>query len=283
MSCHDIYNLNKHLSCSSFTDNNRMPLIETIELAEGRVKQLKGEKFEVVFVLSGTIDLYREGYGIKTITKSRLFLLPPGVTVSLSAVKDATLMVCTLTEAVGTCRRMDSDEYTRSSDSHDDDLYPLAFKKPVAQYAGNLAACVKSGLRCERYLICKYTELMILLSNYYPDDELARFLRPSLGADIPFRARVLRSLRPGMNSVRELADRCHMSEVGFRRRFKKEFGLAPKEYILKRTKVMILNELKSGRKSNKDIVAEYGFNSPSTFTYFCVKYFGDTPTALRKK
>ncbi len=271
-----------HLSCPFYTDNNPHPLVEEIELGEKHAYHHETKEFEIVLILSGKVNLVRDGSSDQIVHRRRLFMLPPGITVSFHALSPSYIIICKLNQAVKGCGMITAQMPSGSMRTESADLYALPFNHPVTRFAENFAACISHGLRCETYLIAKYTELMFMLRNYYNGSELVEFFRPAMGKDMAFRTCVMNAV-PEIKNVKEMANKCHMSEATFRRKFVKEFGIPPKEYLTNRNKTRIINELRNGTKTNKQLCEEYGFPDPSSFTKFCIKHFGAKPSEIRMK
>lgn len=240
----------------------------------------------MLLLLSGTVSLSGNRWPESTLAGRCLSLLPPDTAIALRAVEPCRLVVCRLVEEVKYCNKVETPEIRPSVRPsvrpYESRFYVVPFKEPVTRFAEGLAMDIAGGLDCEPYLICKITELMFLLKAYYTEDELEDLFRPLAQRPSDFQTRIL-GLEDEVHTAKEMAGRCHMTEVGFRKRFKAEMGVAPKEYLLQRKKHRLIRDLRSGMKTNYELCEEYGFTSASGFTNFCRMHFGSTPSDLRRK
>ncbi len=83
--------------------------------------------------------------------------------------------------------------------------------------------------------------------------------------------------------LEDLAGQCCLSLSRFKHRFKKEIGMPPGEFIIRKKleKAQIL--LEEGTMSIKDIAYELGFSSPSYFATVFKQYLRYSPTEHRRK
>ena len=79
-----------------------------------------------------------------------------------------------------------------------------------------------------------------------------------------------------------LACECKMSEVYFRKLFKKHFGISPRQYIID-VRLRMAKELLTEKTSSIESVAERcGFSNPYHFARIFKEHTGTTPTKYRK-
>jgi len=257
-------------------------LVRLIELTEGQLDEHASDRHETLLLLSGAVSLSGDRWPERLLAERHLSLLPPGETIALRAIEPCRLIVCRLIEEVKYCGKSEASGSRPVVWPGEPRFLVLPFKEPIARFAEGLAMDIAGGLDCEPYLICKFTELMFLLKAYYTEDELEDLFHPLVQNPSDFQTRIL-SLESQVHTAKELADRCHMTEVGFRKRFKAEMGVPPKEYLLQRKKHRLIRELRRGTKTNYELCEEYGFTSASGLTNFCRLHLGGTPSDLRRK
>lgn len=82
--------------------------------------------------------------------------------------------------------------------------------------------------------------------------------------------------------ISEYANKLNTTPTKLARLTKKHLGISPLKYIHQRILIMIKRELIYGSKSHKEIAYDFGFNSPSHFSYFIKAHTGMSPNALQK-
>lgn len=83
--------------------------------------------------------------------------------------------------------------------------------------------------------------------------------------------------------VADLAKTSFYTTDHFIRVFKKEYGIHPKQYILKKRLEESMKLLQNTGISVCDVAARVGYHSNAEFSAFIKKYTGKTPTQIRKK
>lgn len=82
--------------------------------------------------------------------------------------------------------------------------------------------------------------------------------------------------------VADLAKTSFYTADHFIRVFKKNYGIHPKQYILKKRLEESITLLQNTNISINDIAARVGYHSNAEFSAFIKKYTGQTPTQIRK-
>lgn len=277
-----IINFRAHLECEHHTGNDKNSMMETIDMPEGYMIERQVDKFEIVFVISGKVEVSRKSCISQIIGHRKVFFLAPESPVYYSFLEPTYLVVCRLDEEVDYCRRWYNIDLSSLGEMTDVDFYTLPFKRPMTAFIENMLACFKTGLACGPYLTAKFSEMFFLFRAYYTGRELAQFFRPMLGKNLEFRTFVYKNIYE-TQSIRELAKRACLSEVTFRKKFIQEFGKSPIKVIMDRKKALVLRDIQRGSKPFKQICEEYEMPSQSYFTKFCLKKLGDTPSNLRRK
>ena len=273
--------LNEQHPCHAYSNNRFDSLVGVIDLYAEQVLPYKSEQCEVLLLISGSIMLHMAEDDEIVISEKQLFLLPPGYEISIQGLDASQLIVCKLTEDVKLYVRNETPEQFKPTGPIDRAIYILPFRPPIAKFAESLTMSMKNGLCCETYLGCKLIELMFLLRTYYPEQEQAKLFQLLMHERSDFQIKISK-IEGEVKTAKEMAAKCHMTEVGFRKRFKQEMGIPPGEYLIERKKRLLAKDLRLGIKNNNDLCYEYGFNSASGLTNFCRMHLGGTPSELRK-
>lgn len=160
---------------------------------------------------------------------------------------------------------------------------PLKAIPQVAHLFADMTTCItKLETSCNRYLEMKGRELIFLLTNLYPLQQISSFFYPISIYTESFYYFVMQNYEKVKN-VEEFAHIGGYSTSTFRRLFKNMFHVPAYEWILDKKREGILSDLRQGNERLSVICERYGFESPSHFAHFCKSSFGDTPRSLRKK
>lgn len=158
----------------------------------------------------------------------------------------------------------------------------LSIVEPLNIALQSLKMYREDGLKCGIIMDAKLREVFFVLRSYYEKEPLASFLAPLLREEIDFKEFVLTNyLR--VNTVQELAQKKGITLRLFNKLFKEAFNATPYQWMLEQKGEVIKERLSRREVPFTDIIEEFGFSSPSHFTVYCRKQFGETPSRLRKK
>ena len=86
----------------------------------------------------------------------------------------------------------------------------------------------------------------------------------------------------GAFTVRELAQRAGLSEPAFKARFKREVGIPPIDYVLRKKIDHARLMLQSGEHTVTDVAMRLGFSTAQYFATVFRRYTGQAPSQLRR-
>ena len=84
-------------------------------------------------------------------------------------------------------------------------------------------------------------------------------------------------------TITEIADKSFMSEVYFRKLFKKEFGVSPQQYLINLRLNYAIELMSTGYYSLKEIAKNSGYNDYKYFLTEFKKHFGVSPSTYQLK
>ena len=157
---------------------------------------------------------------------------------------------------------------------------PLEVRGAIHSLLGTLAIYLNDQALCAYLHELKIKELFWNLRAYYSREELAAFLWPILG-ESKFHNDVISAFTCNAK-VSELAERVYMSTSAFYKRFREEFGTSPEQWIRMQSNKQILFLIQDYDLSIGEIASQLSFNSQSTFSRYCSKNFGLSPSDLRR-
>lgn len=87
----------------------------------------------------------------------------------------------------------------------------------------------------------------------------------------------------GEFSVHQLAQRASLSTSAFKARFKREVGIPPLDYVLRKKIEYAQRMLRSGQHTITDVALHLGFSTSQYFAAVFRRYTGQTPTQYRRQ
>ena len=158
----------------------------------------------------------------------------------------------------------------------------LPIKSPLMNILESINLYLDARLLCRHMHSLKQQELLLVLRGFYTKQELAAFFSASTNIGESFERFVLDNYKR-TNSIKELANLCHISERSFNRKFHSCFGASPYKWIQKKKAEQIQEMINDPEFSFKEIAEELGFSSSPHLTTYCQRMFGMTPSQLREK
>ncbi|MCC8035396.1 MAG: helix-turn-helix transcriptional regulator [Rikenellaceae bacterium] len=255
------------------------PLAFLLEMRPEGIYGRKPTEPQLVFVCRGTVsvvDLDGEGTQLE---RDNFSLIMPGTFVSLTALEESTVLVCRL--------RSERQLYERLKLANlaffkgDESIGQLPVNEDLGIFLDGFIHFLKKGFSSARYHEGKISELLYILRECYPVNDLAGLFSPLLGTELAFKNFVFSTVRK-VGSVSEMAAKANMSPTGFRSKFVKIMGESPSEIITRYKAEMVRRDLLYTDMPLKEISEKYGFNSIHVFTRFCTRELGQSPGNLRK-
>lgn len=271
--------IDEYAQCESYDYEGQDSLVNIIQLKAGEIYRNNLNIPKIGFVCRGEACI-SSNETRKTLKEGKMVLLPPGLFVSIKAVKDSYLIICKVTERITFCELLRFEELSAYAKKPDEIFSTLKMNKAIKRYLHSFIPCIEDNIRCKHYIQVKIKELMILIRSYYPKDEIAAFFLPLLGPDQIFRIFIDKNAAY-CRSVRELQQKANMSENGFRMRFKRVMNCNPATFINQKKAECIRYELLCSNDPIKEICEKFGFSTLAGFSLFCKKHLGNTPAAIR--
>ena len=162
------------------------------------------------------------------------------------------------------------------------DFKALKPNKGISLYWDLLLIYHERGILDMKMKQIKKEELFILYRLYYGNSELFEFFYPMINIDFKFNEFIYENYL-SVHSVNELALKSKYSISGFLKHFEQCYNMHPKEWILQQKSALIFHDLHFSESSITEIAYEYRFSSPSQFSQFCKKNYGELPSYIRKK
>ena len=269
--------------CENCRKNN-ISKIDILGFSRGTVLDKKVSTTSLFFIVEGQVEVTCGLISELIIEKGFFFLIPPDAKYSIRFSENSKivrfqpgeeLLVEYISKAAYELYKTKSDQYENK------DAFFLRTEKHIDRLLVDFMEVMSKRFSCERYICCKCEELLILMINYYPVEELTWLFHPVFEKKVVFKAIVL-LYRNKVFSVDELAAATHMNRETFRQYFRAVFGITPAKWIQQERADVVYRELAETDRSIHDIIHDYGFSSFSNFTRFCQMYLKNAPVDIRE-
>ena len=269
----------EHTSCLYY-DNDGQIVVKKIY--KGQPFDGHSQQSRLVLVLDGSVTYKLRGLVLADLQEGQMLLIAPDKHFSISTKNSANLLVITLTQLAGLCECFPLESLLVFRDESRTEVTILEANKAIDEFATSLVASIKQGLRCKFYLETKIKELFYLLRAFYTKEQLAHFFSEMLHADAHFYYFVTQNYKKAA-SIPEFAKMIDMKQLTFEKRFKEVFGMPPYKWVIEQKAKNIHHSLCTSNTPLKELAAQYGFSSKSSFSDFCKKNLGIPPGQVRAK
>ncbi|MDR2292677.1 MAG: helix-turn-helix domain-containing protein [Prevotellaceae bacterium] len=277
----------KQVMSTNYVDNNEV-FVECIEKTrKGDMKISESSQIRLFFVLKGSCSFFCAKHIDVLLETGSAVLVPPQNKCIMSVKNNIQLMVVHLTVDLNFCNDfplealMEIADRTRKTSKHDEQIF-LKTNKIISDYLKHMKQCLSSGIKSTEFFQMKQRELLYYFGKCYNKEELYHFFKPILTSDIAFSKTVYKICEKA-SSVTAMSKEMNYSLSGFKKRFKRVFGLSAYKWLCQEKSKKLFHEITCSRQTFTQLSYDFGFSSPAHMNNFCRKMFGDTPGNLRAK
>jgi AraC-like DNA-binding protein len=257
--------------------------MDILNFSKGTILDRKVSTTSIFFILDGLVEVTCGLISELIVEKNFFFVIPPEAKYSIRFLENGKIVRCQPGEdlLVEYISKTSYELYkTKCYQYESRDIFFLRIEKPIDRLLTDFIEVRCKKFSCERYFGCKCEELLILMVNYYPPEELTWLFHPVFEKKVVFKSIILMN-RNKLFSVEEFAAAAHLNRESFRQYFKGIFGETPAKWIQRERADAVYKELAETDKSLYDIIRDYGFSNFPNFDRFCHMYLKKTPVAIR--
>jgi AraC-like DNA-binding protein len=162
------------------------------------------------------------------------------------------------------------------------DFRPFVIIPQLEAFLDQLVYYLDQGVKCEHFHEIKQQEMFLILRWFYSKEQLAYLFYPIIGQSIEFKSFVLDN-HLKVKNIQELSNLAMMGRSNFDLKFKKEFGMAPGQWLLKQKAKHVKIHMLTPGVNISDILIKFNFNSATHFTRFCKQHYGCPPSKMMAK
>lgn len=270
------------LSCFHFQKEGNL-LIYKIEGNQEEYFNMQPVAHTVVWLEKGRI-LASWGTNLDVmINKGEFFLLPSQSQFSCKVEKDTSIVLLSLPLNSEFCDQISIEVLFGITQSIKkmNAIKILNANERLNDFLKNMAGILSDGLCCNHFMSLKIKEFLFILGAYYSKLDLFSFFAPILTNDMHFSYKVY-NYYDQTKTAGELAEKLNYSLSGFKKKFKKVFGIPVYQWMRKEKAKNIYHAIHCSKKTFSEIGFEFGFTSTPHFNDFCKTHFGFTPGEIRK-
>lgn len=231
------------------------------------------------FLLKGSVLVNSEEHPNTIFSEGQFILQPIGSKVEFKVLEACECILYLFERPINVCSERFNKGASIAETARTESVV-LDMCPPLRFFVEGMRMYLNDELLCAGFLQAKRTELVYLLNCYYTLKDLAAFYSPIYRYSKSFRYFVMQNYMKAKD-VEAFAQMGGYSTPTFRRLFKETFGEPAYQWMLKKKREDIQNDLTTTEMSISEISYKYGFESLSNFSHFCRTNFGQSPRAIR--
>jgi AraC-like DNA-binding protein len=155
---------------------------------------------------------------------------------------------------------------------------PTPIRHPLTIFIELLMVYLQGDINCEHLHEIKEKEFFLVLRRCYSKEEIIHLLYPIIGTS-DFKSFIFQNYK-NVLSITELAELSGMGRTAFDAKFREEFGLSARQWILQEMAKHIRYKAMEPEATIRNLMTEFKFNSATHFYRFCKQQFNCTPGEL---
>lgn len=243
-----------------------------------RLQEDIAKKNYLLFFLEGEFQVTNNQYE-RTFKSGEMILIPRSSFLKIIPSSEAQLLCLFFDQPISNCDKLLLQTLSKRAKDMEYNFTSLPIICPLDKYLELLVLCLNSGLSCVHFHETMQRELFLLLCGFYTKEQISMLFFPIIGKKLNFKDFVTENSSK-VHHVSELLALSNMGKSQFYNKFKEEFGIPAKQWMLQQLNNRIFGMLTDPEICIKDMVVDLGFSSQAQFTVYCKKHFGYTPKQL---
>lgn len=238
--------------------------------------------YYLLFMLSGTIEMSCSLYMHRRIHEGEIAFLPKG---SLYLIKSCTAKSKVLMFAFDTTMiKMDAPLFNYFVKNASKKPYEFS-TLPINDQMGKVIDMIVSQMVASKKVKIASvasawnTSIFVTFASFYKRSELLEFFRPLMSTVTDFRSFVENNFLEAEGNVSKLMKLSGLTRHIFEKKFREEFGIAPKEWFHRQLRKRILSLARIKETRPKEIARDLHVTIPR-LSQICRQHFGCTTTEL---
>ena len=235
----------------------------------------------ILLFLEGSCSIGSGFYPQRIFKAEEMVLIPKSSVFEGRVLETLKVLVFHFHIPLGNCDKVAFEAYSDYCQRIEYDFSPLPIYAPLSTFVWQTIHYLKSGIKCGHLFEIKHKEFFLLLREFYSKEQVSYLLYPILGKTLSFKDFVLSNYVEA-GCIEKLIRMSHLSKSTFYEKFKADFGVTAKQWMLKQQVNIVRAKACEPHMTIKDLMEAIGYNSPTHFNRFCRTYLGCTPGELLK-
>lgn len=271
----------EHLSCVNYVNSPQTGFrYEEIPAGTYFQKDSISQNYILMF-LEGSCSIGSGFYPQRIFKAEEMILIPKSSVFEGRVLEALKVLVFHFHVPLNSCDAVTFETYSKYCLRIEYNFSPLPFREPLTQFVRQMVHYLESGIKCAHLFEIKHKEFFLLLRGFYRKEQISYLLYPILGKALSFKDFILSNyVKAG--SIEKLISMSHLSKSSFYDKFKSDFGVTAKQWMLKQQVNIVRAKACEPQVTIKDLMDVIGYSSPTHFNRFCRTYLECTPGELLK-
>lgn len=275
-------NPDSHKGCKHyFSESHTKFILIDVKSSDTIVLEYKDYN-HIIVILKGKLLIEYDEFVNTEFAEGEIVFMPSYSRSHLEALEESRVLIGTFEMPTDICIAKSMEMLWKIRSGMEYTFASVPIKPAMQQYLDLLVMYLESGMQCAHLHEIKEKELFLVLRWFYTDEEFVRLFYLIIGKSLDFRDMVIKNYDK-VKSIEELARVVGMSRSNFDARFKKVFGMPPKQWMLQRKARSIRFYMTKPNVTIGDVIRKYGFESFTHFNRFSKQQFGKSPSELMKE
>lgn len=275
----DLLYINEHFSCRNYlADVTTGFKFEELPVGAAMQQESVTQNY-ILMILQGECTMTSGFYPQRIFKEGEMVLIPKSSRFEGEVIKDVKVLVFSFDIPLSSCDKFTLESYSDYCRTVDYNFSSIPIRTPLKDFADLLIYLLNKGMKCGHLFEIKHKEFFLLLRGFYSKEEIVTLLYPIISRTLSFKDFILENYTK-VESIEQLIERSHLSRSSFYQKFKEDFGITAKQWMLKQQARAVRAKASEPHVSIKDLMDVLNYSSPAQFNRFCREYLGCTPGEL---
>ena len=272
----------EHLSCENYMTDTSAGF-KYIKFDEGtNIEEEYAHKNYLLFFLKGDFSVYCNQYCNHTFHNNEMVILPKSSMVKISAKAKSQMLAMAFDMPQSNCDKLLFQGLTSICADMEYNFDPIPIRYPLMPFLVTVIHCLKNELNCKHLHDVIQREFFFLLKGFYKKEEIGTLFHPIVGKELEFRDFVMQNYTK-VSNLDELITQSNIGRTRFFIKFKEEFGMTAKQWMMKQLNKRILGKVTEPGICVKQLIEVCNFESEAQLYRYFKQQFQCTPKQLIKR
>ena len=269
----------EHLSCKNYMTDIDTGFKYIKFDTEKCIEEEYTHKNYLLFFLEGDFSVYCNQFCNRTFHSNEMVVLPKSSMIKISATDKSQMLAMAFDIPQSNCDKLLFQGLSSICENIDYDFSPIPMRYPLMPFLETVVHCLRNEMHCTYLHNVIEREFFFLLRGFYNKKEIATLFHPIIGKQLEFRDFVIQNYSR-VNNLDELITLSNIGRTSFFIKFKEEFGITAKQWMMKQLKVRILGKVIEPGICVKQLMEVCNFESQAQLYRYFKQHFRCTPKQL---